>query len=84
MGVNKDRGRYLLPGCYTVKYDPVSNPGDAIESYYAILDWIQNNLYLYYGKEGKSYDVPLIKANPELYEHFVVVFQALKKLSSDT
>ena len=63
-----------------MKYDPVSNPGDAIESYYAILDWVQNNLYLYYGKAGESYDTPLVQANPELYQHFVTVFQALKKL----
>jgi len=63
-----------------VQYDPVGNPDDATESYYAILDWVTHNLYLYYGKAGESYDVPLIKANPELYEHFVTVFQALKKL----
>jgi len=49
-----------------------TDESDAIESYYAILDYTISNL------DFPMYD--LKKDQPELYDHFCVVFQALKEV----
>jgi len=55
----------------TMKQNHITDPGQAIESYYAILDYCQE----------MSFDSVHHLRNelPDLYQHFVNVFEVLKQ-----